>query len=135
MQKFIDATLKPVMIIGGLGTALAGLYALLPRFAVENLAELEFDLNYTIFVQHWGVMVGLIGVFYVIAAFKETWREPILLYGLIEKVLMVAFALMYLGEPFASGFYAPAIMDAVISVWTLAYFASRSPQSRTAPQA
>ncbi len=71
MQKFIDATIKPVLIIGGLGTAAAGLYGFFPRFAVENIAELEFIRDYTIFVQHWGFMVGLIGVFMVVAAFRE----------------------------------------------------------------
>ena len=62
MKRFIDKTLKPVLIIGGLGTAAAGLYAFFPQFAVENIAKLEFIENYTIFVQHWGIMVGLIGV-------------------------------------------------------------------------
>jgi len=62
MKRFIDKTLKSVLIIGGLGTAAAGLYAFFPQFAVENIAKLEFIENYTIFVQHWGIMVGLIGV-------------------------------------------------------------------------
>ncbi len=62
MKRFIDKTLKPVLIIGGRGTAAAGLYAFFPQFAVENIAKLEFIENYTIFVQHWGIMVGLIGV-------------------------------------------------------------------------
>ncbi len=42
MQKFIDKTLKPVLIIGGLGTAAAGVNAFFPRFAVENVQNLEF---------------------------------------------------------------------------------------------
>ncbi len=54
MQGFIDKTLKPVLIIGGLGTAAAGLYAFAPQFAVENIAGIEFIQDYTIFVQHWG---------------------------------------------------------------------------------
>ena len=33
-----------------------------PLPSVENIAELEFVGNYTIFVQHWGMMVGLFGV-------------------------------------------------------------------------
>jgi hypothetical protein len=70
MQWFIDKTIKPVLIIGGLATAAAGLYAFFPRFAVENIANLEFIGNYTIFVQHWGLMVGLFGVMMVAAAFQ-----------------------------------------------------------------
>ena len=76
MQRFIDKTVKPVLIIGGLGTAAAGLYAFIPQFAVENIAELEFVGHYTIFVQHWGMMVGLFGVMMVAAAFQESLRSP-----------------------------------------------------------
>lgn len=124
MQKFIDVTIKPVLIVGGLGTAAAGLYALLPQFAVENIAELEFVQDYTIFVQHWGFMVGLIGVLMVAAAFRESWRTPVLLYGLIEKAFMVFLVATNLGQPFAAGFYAPAVMDSIITIWSLIYFVS-----------
>ena len=124
MQKFVDATVKPVLIIGGLGTAAAGLYAFFPQFTVKNIAQLEFVPNYTIFVQHWGLMVGLFGVFMVAAAFRESWRTPILLYGLIEKAFMVFLVAINVGQPFASGFYAPAVMDSIIVVWLLVYFAS-----------
>ena len=41
MQRFIDVTIKPVLVIGGIGTALAGLNAFLPRFAVENVQKLD----------------------------------------------------------------------------------------------
>ena len=102
MRWFIDKTVKPVLIIGGLGTAAAGLYAFFPQFAVENIAELEFVGSYTIFVQHWGMMVGLFGVMMVAAAFQESWRTPILLYGLIEKAFMVFLVVANLEQPFAS---------------------------------
>jgi hypothetical protein len=124
MQKFIDVTIKPVLIVGGLGTAAAGLYGFFPRFAVENIAELEFIRDYTIFVQHWGLMVGLIGVFMVLAAFRKSWQTPILLYAMIEKAFMVFLVAINLGQPFVSGFYAPAVMDSIITVWLLIYFVS-----------
>ena len=124
MQKFIALTTKPVLIIGGLGTAAAGLYAFFPQFAVENIAQLEFVDNYTIFVQHWGMMVGLFGVMMVAAAFQESWRTPILLYGLIEKAFMVLLVAANFDQPFAGGFYLPAAMDAVITVWLILYFVS-----------
>ena len=74
MKSFIDKTIKPVLIIGGIGTALANLNAFFPRFTVENVQKLEFVQEYTIFVQHWGIMVGLMGIFMVAAAFMESWR-------------------------------------------------------------
>ncbi len=88
MKSFIDKTIKPVLIIGGIGTALANLNAFFPRFTVENVQKLEFVQEYTIFVQHWGIMVGLMGIFMVGAAFIESWRAPIFLYSLIEKGFM-----------------------------------------------
>ena len=124
MKTLIDKTIKPVLIIGGLGTAAAGLNAFLPRFAVENLQQREFIPDYTIFVQHWGMMVCLIGVFMVVAAFKESWRTPIVLYGMIEKAFMVYLVFSNLGETFSRGFLAPAIMDAIITAWSIVYFAS-----------
>ena len=89
MKTLADKTLKPVLIIGGAGTALAGVDAFLPRYAVENVQKLEFIPEYTIFVQHWGIMVSLMGVFMIGAAFKQSWRTPILTYSLIEKAFMV----------------------------------------------
>ena len=107
-----------------LGTALAGLDAFFPRFAVENVQKLEWFPEYAIFVQHWGMMVCLMGVFMIGAAFKESWRVPILLYGMIEKAFMVFLVASNLGESFSSGFLAPAVMDAIITAWSVLYFAS-----------
>ena len=124
MRKFIDMTIKPVLIIGGLGTAAAGVDAFFPRFAVEKVQKLDFVPEYTIFVQHWGVMVCLIGVFMVAAAFKESWRVPILLYGMLEKAFMVFLVVSNLGQAFAGGFLVPAVMDAAITIWSILYFLS-----------
>ena len=123
MHKFIDLTIKPVLIIGGAGTALAGIDAFFPRFAVETVQKLEFVPHYTIFVQHWGMMVCLIGAFMIAAAFKKSWRAPILLYAMIEKAFMVFLVVSNIGQTFSSGFLAPAVMDATITVWIVFYFA------------
>ena len=122
MQKLIDATIKPVLIIGGLGTALAGADAFFPRFAVENIQGLEWVQDYTIFVQHWGIMVGLMGVFMVAAAFIESWRLPIILYGLLEKAFMVYLVATNASFPYAEGFYIPATMDSFLTVYSILYF-------------
>jgi hypothetical protein len=106
------------------GNAAAGLNAFFPRFAVENVQKMTFIPEYTIFVQHWGIMVCLMGVFMVAAALKEAWRVPILLYGLIEKAFMVFLIVSNSGQSFSEGFLAPAVMDAVITVWSVLYFLS-----------
>ena len=122
MKTFIDNTIKPVLLVGGIGTALAGVNAFLPRFAVENVQNLDWVPEYTIFVQHWGMMVCLIGIFMIVAAFKAPWRTPILLYALIEKAFLVLLVVSNLDQPFSNGFYVPAAMDTVITVWLLLYF-------------
>lgn len=122
MKTFIDKSIKPVLLVGGIGTALAGVNAFFPRFAVENVQNLDWVPAYTIFVQHWGMMVCLIGIFMIAAAFKESWRIPILLYGLIEKAFMVFLVASNLDQPFSNGFYVPAAMDTVITIWSLLYF-------------
>ncbi len=122
MKRFIDSTLKPVLIIGGLGTAAASLYALWPQFAVENIAALEFRQDYTIFVQHWGIMVGLMGVMMVWAAFKPSWVLPIMIYSALEKVFMVYLVASSVSHSYSQGFWVPATMDAIIFLYSLLYF-------------
>ena len=122
MKRFIDKTLKPMLIIGGLGTSAAGLYAFWPKFAVENIAKLEFVPQQTFFVQHWGIMVGLMGAMMVAAAFKPSWILPILIYSTLEKTFMVYLAVSNLNQSYSEGFWAPASMDAVIVLYSLVYF-------------
>ncbi len=122
MRWFIDKTLKPVLIIGGLGTAAAMAYAFAPQFAVANIANLEFRQEYTIFVQHWGIMVGLIGLMMVAAAFKPAWVFPVMIYAALEKAFMVYLAVSNASQSYSEGFWIPATMDAAIVLYSLLYF-------------
>jgi hypothetical protein len=124
LEKFIKVTIKPLLIIGGAGTALAGANAFLPQWATENIQGIEWVQNHTIFVQHWGIMVCLMGVFMVGAAFKESWRYPIMMYGMLEKAFMVFLVISNLDQSYSDGFYAPAIMDSIITVYSILYFIS-----------
>ena len=122
MKKFIDKTIKPFLVIAGLGTCLAGLLVFSPQFAVENMFKLPFVEDYTIFCQHWGLTVLLVGVFMIISAFRVSWRMPILIYSAIEKAFMVFLYLFNISRPFSAGFAGAAIMDAVIVIYLLLYF-------------
>jgi hypothetical protein len=124
LEKFIHATIKPVLIVGGAGTALIGINAFAPVFAVENIQQLEWVQSYTIFVQHWGLMICLIGVFMIAAAFKESWRYPILLYGLIEKAFIVYLVFTNASHVYSEGFYIPAVFDGLITIYLILYFIS-----------
>ncbi|MGD0278497.1 MAG: hypothetical protein ABSC11_04240 [Smithella sp.] len=124
MKSFIDKTIKPFLVIAGLFTCLGGLFAFLPKFAVENISKLPFDQDYIMFVQHWGMMVLLAGIFMIIAAFKAGWRVPILLFIIIEKTCFVFLYLFYACQPFGAGFKGSAIMDGIIVIYLLLYFRS-----------
>jgi uncharacterized membrane protein HdeD (DUF308 family) len=122
MKSFIDKTIKPFLVIAGLGTCGAGLLVFLPQFAVENIFKLPFAENYTIFVQHWGMMILLVGVFMIISAFRVSWRVPILIYSAIEKIFYVYLYFFNINHSFSAGFQGSAIMDSVIVVYLLLYF-------------
>jgi hypothetical protein len=99
----------------------------LPRWAVETVQKIPFIQDYTIFVQHWGIMVGLMGVFMVVAAFKVEWREPILIYSALEKTFMVYLAVTNGSHAYAQGFKVPAAMDASVVIYTILYFVAYRP--------
>jgi hypothetical protein len=61
MKRLIDKTIKPFLIIAGLCTSVAGLNAFLPRFVVANVLKLSFIENYTIIVQHRGILSSIVG--------------------------------------------------------------------------
>jgi hypothetical protein len=123
MKRFFDLTFKPFFVITGIGTASASFYAFWPRWATENAGKLSFVPDYTILVQHWGIMVGLMGVFMIVAAFKVEWRKPILIYSLFEKAFMVYLVLANWGHSYTQGFRGGAAMDATVVLYTIGYFA------------
>ena len=88
MKRFFDLTFRPFFVLTGAGTALASFNAFWPQWAVETLEKIAFIQAYTIIVQHWGMMVGLMGVFMIVAAFRAEWRKPILIYSAVEKAYL-----------------------------------------------
>jgi uncharacterized membrane protein HdeD (DUF308 family) len=82
-----------------------------------------FVSDYTIITQHWGIMVGLMGIFMIVAAFKVEWRKPILIYSLLEKAFMVYLVVANGSHSYSQGFKAGAAMDATVALYTIGYFA------------
>ncbi|MFO0806506.1 MAG: hypothetical protein U0791_25655, partial [Gemmataceae bacterium] len=111
-------------LITGAGTAGIGLYALLPAWAMPNLAKLPYLQDYTIIIQHWGIMVGLMGLFMMAAALVSRWRPPILLFSLVEKAFMVWLVLSNVNQSFVVGFWGPLVVDATVVAYTIGYFST-----------
>jgi uncharacterized membrane protein HdeD (DUF308 family) len=96
--------------------------AFLPQFTLENILKLPFVENYTIIVQHWGMMILLVGIFMIISAFRVSWRMPVLIYSAIEKTFLIFLYLLNISHPFSTGFYVAAVVDAIIVIYLLLYF-------------
>jgi hypothetical protein len=138
MNRFFELTFRPFFVLTGMGTALAALDAFWPQWAVEKLQKITFGQEYTIIIQHWGIMVGLMGVFMIVAAFRSDWRNPILVYSAIEKTFMVYLVAANISRAYSEGFWIGAIMDATVVVYTIAYFGFygfRTPPSFASRQA
>jgi hypothetical protein len=122
MKRFFDLTFKPFFVITGIATALGTLSAFWPRWAAEKVLLIPFDQNYTIILQHWGIMLGVMGVFMVIAAFRADVRTPVLIFSACEKAFMVYLVTTNLGQPYARGLWVGAAMDATVVLYTVVYY-------------
>jgi hypothetical protein len=85
--------------------------------------KIPFVEDYTIILQHWGIMVGLMGIFMIVAAFSVEWRKPILIYSAFEKIFLVYLVVANGSHPYAQGFKMGATMDGTVVLYTIAYFA------------
>ncbi len=87
---FFTRYLNPFLIIGGLVTMFASIYAIDPQQALMRMNGLGYNSDYVFIFRHWGVMVGLMGFFIAASACVPAWRQPIILYSFSEKLGMVA---------------------------------------------
>lgn len=121
-KRFFSRTVRPFFLLTGAGTALVALYAFFPSWAMPNVAKLPYLQDYTIIIQHWGIMVGLMGLAMMAAAVVPRWRVPILLYSAIEKAFMVWLVASNAKQSFVSGFWIPFALDSTVVIYTVAYF-------------
>ncbi|ULN67132.1 hypothetical protein MID13_18645 [Vibrio gigantis] len=123
---FFNRFLKPFLVIGGLVTMYAGIYAINPETALHDMNNLPYDSNYVFLFRHWGIMVGLMGFFIAASAYVRRWRESIILYSFLEKLFMVyLFASNFLNPETAhlnASFIPFAITDITICTYTIGYW-------------
>lgn len=105
MKRFFDLTFKPFFVLTGIGTALGALNAFWPQWGAEKVLLIPFNQDYTIVLQHWGFMLGLMGVFMIVAAVWAKWRTPILIFSACGKTFIVYLVATNLSRPYrgASG--------------------------------
>jgi hypothetical protein len=124
LKSFFSRTFRPFFLFTGAGTALVALYAFLPSWALPNVAKLPYVQDYTIIIQHWGIMVGIMGLFMMGAAIVPQWRVPILIFSGFEKAFMVFLVLSNVQFAFVKGFWLPFALDSTVVIYTLGYFLS-----------
>jgi hypothetical protein len=104
MKRFFELSFRPFFVLTGIGTALGSLNAFWPRWTAETVEKIPFVQDYTIILQHWGLMLGLMGVFMIIAAFKVDWRNPILVFAALEKTFVVYLVVANSHQAYVHGF-------------------------------
>jgi hypothetical protein len=122
MNRFFTTTFRPFFLLTGAITAGAGGLAFLPEWTLKTIFQLDYVPAYTVLAQHWGAMVGLVGLAMLLAALRSEWRTPILAFVGLEKACMVLLVLLHWGEPASAGFLGGALMDALVSLYILGYF-------------
>ncbi|MGZ4165069.1 MAG: hypothetical protein ACXVPK_13635 [Tumebacillaceae bacterium] len=124
MKRFFTLTFRPFFLITGFVTTLGGLNAFWPQWTAESVEKIRFVQDYIIILQHWGVMLALVGLSMMLAAFSSEWRTPILIFSSCEKVLIVYLVAANRHYSYSQGFWWGAVMDAVVVLYTAFYFAT-----------
>ena len=122
VEKVIDKTLRPFLVITGLITMAPVMMALAPEAGLMKLFQLKLVTEYTLVVQHWGLMLFLVGLLTVISAFKTNLIFPVMLYSVLERAGIVVFTVLNARHHFVEGFLQPAILDLVCVIYALFYF-------------
>jgi hypothetical protein len=130
---FFTRHLSKMLLVMGLATSGAFIFAIAPKWAIVNLLRLPVSENFTssyfdqghyFFYYHWGVMVGFMGVVMVVSAFKKSWQQPAVFFSFAEKfwfVLLYVFSRGFANEN-THGFFPVLIVDSIVSVWTIGYW-------------
>ena len=130
---FFTRHLPKMLFVMGLATACSFIFAIAPEWAIVHILRLPYSDNFAVnyfqqghyfFYYHWGVMVGFMGVMMIAAAFKKSWRNPIVFYSFAEKCWMVV--LYVTSHGFANentyGYFPVLVVDTIVSIWTIGYW-------------
>src|ERR1039458_3982602 len=117
MKRFLDLTFRPFFVLTGIVNEIGDINAFGPRGEKKKPQLIPFIQDYTIILQHWGILLGLMGVFMIVAAFRADWRRPILIYSAFEKAFLVYLVATNVTRPYARGFWFGAGMDATVVLY------------------
>jgi hypothetical protein len=119
----IAAHIEVILVITGLLTAGVLVISVAPARAMKMLfGQAPSDVLSLFIVRHWGLLVCLVGVLLIYAAYHAEIRTPTLIVAIVEKVALVLgiLASPFRQRPMALGM---AIADAGMSAVYAAYLA------------
>jgi fructose-specific phosphotransferase system IIC component len=123
MEEFVKQSITVFLVVGGLYTALAVIYAVAPQKAISQSLKLAWNEQYVILIRHWGFMVFLVGALYIWSIFDRSVLFPAMLFGAVEKTFMAGLFLANLKKPWIKGFRTITVIDSLMVIYSLLYFA------------
>jgi hypothetical protein len=119
----ITTHIQPLLVITGLVTTLAAVMFIAPRPLLKLLFNVERPDSITLFVaRHWGLVIGLVGMLLVFAAYEPSVRVPAMAMAATEKIAMVGL-ICFLPLKRAAFMRMIAFGDGAMAVVYLMYFA------------
>jgi hypothetical protein len=122
MELFVSKTLKPFLVIFGVITMFPGMMTLSPEAGLLRGFQLKMVLEQTIMVQHWGLMIFLVGLLMVVSVFKPRLVFPVMLYAALQKAGMVILIVSHISQPWAAGFRQALVVDGICVFYAILYF-------------
>lgn len=119
----IGAHIEFILIVTGALTAMAVLQFIAPTPVLRMIVgEAPTDQVGLALARHWGLLIFLIGMLLIYAAFHPAIREPVMVVAVVEKVVLGAgvFGTSLRKHPVA---LAIAAGDSVIALIYVLYFA------------
>jgi ABC-type transport system involved in cytochrome c biogenesis permease subunit len=126
LDRFIGSTLKGLLIIFGLITAVA----ILGVFDVELMNNLlfrgllEFTPTTEPIVRHWGLMIFGVGALMIVSAFWPWLQFTTMFFATVEKIFIVWLALSVRDQSWGSAYLTSGIIDGIIALYGILYFIS-----------
>lgn len=126
LDRFIGATLKGMLIVFGLITAVA----ILGAFDVELMNNvlfrgmLEFTPTSEPIVRHWGLMIFGVGGLMIVSAFWPWLQFTTILFATIEKIFIVWLTLSVRDQSWGSAYVTSGLIDGIFALYGILYFLS-----------
>ncbi|MBB1315403.1 MULTISPECIES: hypothetical protein [Aliivibrio] len=129
LERFFEKTMKAYLLGTGFLTATAFMTFLAPEWSMQNLffyneAMMENKEYLQATYQHWGVMVGCIGVLLMFSAKYKQLRTSTMIYSAFEKSMFVGLFLYNVCVNEYSWFYGWSgvfALDGFVTVYSLVY--------------